>query len=282
MLKPSEGIMKDVKNRLYRFGEVEIDVQNLSVTVSSENRPLEPKSFRLLLFLAENPGRVLPKEEIMAAVWSDTFVSDNSLTRAIAQIRKALDDDPKAPRYIETVPSIGYRFVGVCKEPDPVAMPQAATSPEVAPPSVTRRWPLAATIAVCAGLAIGAAWWMRGQRGRQASAPPKNTTFVQLTDQPGQEVYPSLAPDGKSVIYASRDSGNWDIYSAASGRKKSGEPHQGLNGGRHAAGLFSRWRADRFSFRPRWRGNLCHGRHRGKRQTDHGLRLQSRLVAGRP
>src|SRR5580700_7960128 len=108
--------MRDVKNRSYRFDQVEIEVQNLRVTVGSEIRPLEPKSFRLLVFLIENRGRALPKEEIMGAVWPDSFVSDNSLARAITQIRKALDDDPKAPRYIETVPSIGYRFVADLKE----------------------------------------------------------------------------------------------------------------------------------------------------------------------
>ncbi len=66
--------------------------------------------------MIENPSRALPKEEIMTVVWPDAFVSDNSLARAIAQIRKALDDDPKVPRYIETVPSIGYRFIADCKE----------------------------------------------------------------------------------------------------------------------------------------------------------------------
>ena len=86
-----------VKNRCYRFGEVEINVQNMRVT--TEIRPLEPKSSRLLLFLVENPGRVLLKDEIIMAVfWPDAFVSDNSLARAITQIRKALDGDPKTPR----------------------------------------------------------------------------------------------------------------------------------------------------------------------------------------
>jgi len=104
--------MKDLRDRRYRFDDVVIDVRNLRVTVHSEIRPLEPKSFRLLLLLVENPGRVLSKEEIMAEVWSGTFVGDNSLARSITQIRKALDDDPKAPRYVETVPTIGYRFLG--------------------------------------------------------------------------------------------------------------------------------------------------------------------------
>ena len=108
--------MKDVKNHFYRFENVEIDVPNLRVTVGSEIRPLEPKSFRLLLFLAENPGRVVTKDEIISSVWPDIAVSDNSLTRAITQVRKALDDDPKAPRYIETVPTVGYRFVARLKE----------------------------------------------------------------------------------------------------------------------------------------------------------------------
>src|SRR3974377_1565086 len=103
--------MKEARNRRYRFDDVEIDVSNLRVTVGSEVRPLEPKSFRLLLFLVENPCRALTKDEIMAAVWPDAVVSDNSLTRAITQIRKALDDDSKAPKYIETIPSVGYRFV---------------------------------------------------------------------------------------------------------------------------------------------------------------------------
>ena len=77
--------MKDMKNRVFRFDNVEISVENLRVTVDSEIRPLEPKSFRLLLFLIENPGRALSKDEIMGVVWRDVAVSDNSLARAITQ-----------------------------------------------------------------------------------------------------------------------------------------------------------------------------------------------------
>ena len=102
-----------MKSARYQFGEVVVDPRNLRVTTGSGIRPLEPKSFRLLLFLVENPGRALSKEEIMAAVWGDTFVSDNSLARAITQIRKAIDDDPKASRYIETVPSLEEQHFAV-------------------------------------------------------------------------------------------------------------------------------------------------------------------------
>src|SRR5580704_11044932 len=145
LLKPYEGIVRDVKNRCYRFDGVEIDVQNLRLTVGPDIRPLEPKSFRLLLFLVENRGRILPKEEIMATVWPGTFVSDNSLARAITQIRKALDDDPKAPRYIETAPTVGYRFVAEVEEEaddDPAREPggAAASAVQARRPPLARRW----------------------------------------------------------------------------------------------------------------------------------------------
>ena len=114
--------MMGERNRYYQFDNVQVDVQNLRVMVAGEIRPLEPKSFRLLVFLVEHPGRALSKDEIMAAVWPGAFVSDNSLARAITQIRKALDDDSKAPRYVETVPTIGYRFLMDCtEEPDAAA-----------------------------------------------------------------------------------------------------------------------------------------------------------------
>jgi Tol biopolymer transport system component len=102
---------------------------------------------------------------------------------------------------------------------DPAARPQSAEAVRdelmtLRPATRTARlWRAAAAAFVF--LAIGAAWWMRGpagRLGRSVLTAPKNMTFVPVTDQPGQELYPSLAPDGKSLVYASRISGNWDIY----------------------------------------------------------------------
>ncbi len=214
--------MRDVKGRRYRFDEIEIDEQNLRVTVGPEVRQLEPKTFRLLLFLVENPGRVLSKDEIMASVWPDAVVSDNSLARAVTQIRKVLDDDPKAPKYIETVPTVGYRFIGELKAERHAEI--AATRVEIGQAAGLRRGgkrrqlAAAATVGL-ACLAVGAVWWMRSLGGGARSAVPKHTRFIQLTDAPGPELDPSLSPDGKSVIYAARASGNWDIYSQRVGGK---------------------------------------------------------------
>ncbi len=206
MLKPSEGIMKYVKNRFYRFDEVEIDVQNLRVTVGSEIRPLEPKSFRLLLFLLENPGRALAKDEIMAAVWGETFVSDNSLARGITSIRKALDDDPKAPRYIQTVPSVGYRFVAEITEdvgdvavpaeprPNPPAAPTAVAMPTA--PRPRHLWLWAAPAAALLLLGNGGLWFVKL---RNTPTPPQR--LVPVTTYAGEERYPAFSPDGRQVAF---------------------------------------------------------------------------------
>jgi Tol biopolymer transport system component len=172
--------------------------------VGGEIRGLEPKSFRLLVLLVENPNRVLAKDEIMKAVWPDAFVSDNSLTRAIAQLRKALDDDPKLPKYIETVPSIGYRFVGAL---------QAATA-DPPPPPAHRKFPttliLGASLALVAGVAI---WWLTG-RAAPANYPLRVTKVSKLTSYPGDEREPSISPDGSYVAFSwSGPAGdNYDIY----------------------------------------------------------------------
>jgi Tol biopolymer transport system component/DNA-binding winged helix-turn-helix (wHTH) protein len=72
---------------------------------------VEPKAFRVLLILLRNPQRLIAKEELLNAVWGDAAVTENSLTRSIAVLRKALGDDSQKPQYIETVATVGYRFL---------------------------------------------------------------------------------------------------------------------------------------------------------------------------
>jgi TolB-like protein len=105
--------------RGWRFGEVVLDTALHRVLVAGVPRDLEPKSFRLLQFLIEQRDHVVGKEEVLAAVWNGTVVSDNALSRAIAQIRKVIGDDSKQPHYIQTVPRVGYRFVAEAELVDP-------------------------------------------------------------------------------------------------------------------------------------------------------------------
>jgi DNA-binding winged helix-turn-helix (wHTH) protein len=78
---------------------------------------LEPKAFELLVYFIQHRGRLLEKQEILDAVWDGTFVSENALTRVVAQLRKALGDEAQESKYIETVPKRGYRFIAPVRKP---------------------------------------------------------------------------------------------------------------------------------------------------------------------
>ena len=96
---------------VFRFGDIEVREREFLLVKIGETLPVEPKAFRVLLFLLRNSGRLVTKDEILQAVWNDCSVSDNSLTRSIATLRRLLDDDIHEPRYIATVPTVGYRFL---------------------------------------------------------------------------------------------------------------------------------------------------------------------------
>jgi DNA-binding winged helix-turn-helix (wHTH) protein/Tol biopolymer transport system component len=96
---------------VFNFADVEVREREFLLIKGGERLSVEPKAFRVLLFLLRNPGRLVSKDEIVASVWNDSAVSDNSLTRSIAQLRRVLDDDSREPRYILTVPTLGYRFL---------------------------------------------------------------------------------------------------------------------------------------------------------------------------
>ncbi len=162
---------------------------------------MEPKSFRLLQLLIENRDRTLLKDEIVAAVWAGTFVTDNSITRAITQIRKALHDDAKEPRYIETVPTVGYRFIGDVKAAFPADLPQArADSPaaETIPNDGgrKRRRALAVALAVglCAAVLLGV-WW-QARRGAESPLGMRPVKVRKLTQFAGEQTDPAFSPDG--------------------------------------------------------------------------------------
>src|SRR6185503_4426235 len=95
--------------RFYVFGIFRIDVTERVLLSDKASVPLTPKAFDLLLFLVENSGHVLDKEELMKQVWPDSFVEENNLAQNISTLRKVLGAD--GVKLIETVPKRGYRFV---------------------------------------------------------------------------------------------------------------------------------------------------------------------------
>lgn len=76
-----------------------------------QTRHLEPRAMQVLLELARQPGEFITREQLLDSVWNTRFVSEDVLTGAIVALRKALNDDPKSPRYIETRRGVGYRLI---------------------------------------------------------------------------------------------------------------------------------------------------------------------------
>ena len=113
--------MTDHKFSVFKFEDIEVREREFLVVKGEKALPVEPKAFRVLLFLLRNPRKLVTKDEILNAVWDDCAVSDNSLTRSIATLRRLLGDDSREPRFIATVPTVGYRFLcNVVAEEDDV------------------------------------------------------------------------------------------------------------------------------------------------------------------
>jgi TolB-like protein/DNA-binding winged helix-turn-helix (wHTH) protein len=115
-------------NHLYRFGQFVLDSRRRTLSHADSPISLTPKAFDVLLFLAQNPNRLVTKEELLQAVWGDTFVEEGNLTQYVYNLRKALGDNSEDARLIVTIARKGYQFtadVTVAEATDPTKQPTA-------------------------------------------------------------------------------------------------------------------------------------------------------------
>jgi len=103
--------MAAAEAQIYEFDEFRMETGRRVLSRSGEVVPLTPKAFETLLHLVRHQGRVVDKDDLIRAVWSDTVVEENNLNQNISALRRALGENPKQTRYIITVPGRGYRFV---------------------------------------------------------------------------------------------------------------------------------------------------------------------------
>ena len=112
-------VMSRRTGHFYEFGPFRVDVGERVLLREGREVPLPPKVFETLLVLVENSGHILEKNELMKALWPDSFVEESSLSQNIFLLRKALGEGGTEPRYIETIPRRGYRFVTPVRESHP-------------------------------------------------------------------------------------------------------------------------------------------------------------------
>lgn len=174
----------------YRFGDFTLDLPRASLLRGGESVALRPKSFDLLRYFVERPGRIVGKDELMSALWRDVVVTDDSLLRCISEVRAALGDG--AQHLIKTVPRRGYLF-DVPVQPLPAASAAggdavAAASPADLPPSGAaprgrpRRRALPLLMGLAAVLLVVAAAWRMLVPGAGAVPPRLSLVVLPFAD----------------------------------------------------------------------------------------------------
>jgi TolB-like protein/DNA-binding winged helix-turn-helix (wHTH) protein len=199
-------------SNLYHFGRFVLDPSKRTLSRADSPVSLTPKAFDVLLFLAQNPNRLVTKEELLQGVWGDTFVEEGNLTQYISHLRKALGDNSEDSRLIVTIARKGYRFtadVTVAEATDTakraaVQVPAAELSladtqallespADEAVPKAPKHWRNAAALAACAFILVAVSGYM-SWRHFAGATPPKSQKimlavlpFENLTGDPDKE-----------------------------------------------------------------------------------------------
>ena len=198
-----------------RFGLFELDLRAAQLTRNGIKIRLPQQPLQLLSVLIESPGEIVTRERLRQRLWpSDVFIDfDHGLNKSIQKLRDALGDSADSPRYIETIPRVGYRFIAPVRNgtrpPEPEAdieiPPPAPVSPDPSGPSAVAgdpgsRWPLftAGALALCAAIGIAVYFYSR--------VHPAVVKYTQLTDFTDSVTTPALSPDGHILAFIRGDS----------------------------------------------------------------------------
>ncbi len=195
------------------FGPFEVHTEAGELRKRGIRVRLSGQPFQILLVLLAHAGEVVTREQLRDEVWvAGTFVDfEHGLNAAMNKLRGALSDSPDNPRYIETLPGRGYRFIGTLERAQPTTTPPVAESVLPEQPALPRSrhlwWWLASVAACFISFAVG--WQLHNP-----PAPPPFWKLTRLTADAGLSDFPALSPGGKLLAYSSdRDlEGERDLY----------------------------------------------------------------------
>ena len=214
----ADSAQRDDQTLPFQVGEWLVSPELNALTRDGVEHRIEPKVMKVLLTLAAEPSHVVPKEKLIATVWPDAFVSDDVLTRCISILRRITGDDAHAPRYIQTVPRVGYRLIALVDDagttpPEPIlAEPSPDPIPPVAhqeadapiPGGVIRKRSFFRTgiALVClALLAVFVFFRLQPSKRTGIHAVPHSFRTLQFTFADGEQVQPAFSPDGTRMAF---------------------------------------------------------------------------------
>ncbi len=160
-----------VKTKL-RVGDWLLNAGNGEISRGAETIRLEARAAILLQYLAERAGEVVSIEELLDRVWADVTVSPDSVYQAVASLRRQLGDDPKQPRYIATVPRLGYRMVAAVEpqREDGARSSGGVPAASIEKPRIRAKWVVLAVVLVGIGIASTWAILVRSRAAKAAAA----------------------------------------------------------------------------------------------------------------
>ena len=207
--------MQPKSEHFYEFGNFRLDLLEKILLRDGISVPLTPKVFDTLEILVENAGHLLKKDELMQRIWQDRFVEEGNLTFNIKMLRKALTDNANEPRFIETIPRRGYRFIAEVRETVPNSDSIVPAPPVNAFRSPNRSHRLIFALVILALFSIGfASWFVRGRLF--ASVPNARILSEQFHSEKisssGKVYFASISPDGKLVAVVNETGGKYGVW----------------------------------------------------------------------
>ena len=226
---PPKSVEASGKSSLLQFGAFTLDLQRHGLYQGSKRVHLTSKPFETLAVLVEHHGKTVEKQQLLDAVWKEAFVTEDSLVKAVREIRRALGDEKGSPQFIQTVPGEGYRFIAEVTRADQPqkhseSFPQVQGSRDeasVIPEPVARRrrisfWKTAAVIGLLAIVVV----LLFVRPGVTLESPRR---YRSISSFPGSHTEASLSPDGNWLAFTSRDSNG--LAQVWLKNMPDGEPH---------------------------------------------------------
>lgn len=186
----------------FEFGDFVLDARERLLLRSGRPVALTPKAFLLLRTLVENHGRLVTKSELMQTVWPDSFVEESNLSVTVNALRNALGDERGRPRYIETVPKSGYRFIGEVREGRPRVGNETQINETKETIRAHRSYYVAAGLILIVAVLGTVAWFARDRiLGSPAAPVLSNPLSIQKVVASGSARHPVISADGSNLVF---------------------------------------------------------------------------------